>query len=168
LPGVAVTLTFRSDRRQRGHGNAAVTGHDGRFQFQNLSTGFGQYWITVAPRSAYQPGESPLALGGPPVDIQLKAGHTIEGRLLDAATGEALPGVELHAQPVPQPRRGPYRYETEKPVTDVEGRFRFSTLPEGTYCVRIQGWPSSSATSEEHIFRTGEMVALRVTPPEKK
>ncbi len=107
-----------------------ITDRDGRFEIKRLSSGVGQYRMAVEPHRDFQPTSVNLSLDDLTPEIHLKAGHVIEGRLLDRPTGEPLAGVKLLARP-PSPQPGHAIYQTEEPETDADGHFRFSTLPEG-------------------------------------
>ncbi len=111
-------------------------------------------------------------LDRPTTEIRLKAGQVIAGRVIDAATNKPLTGLKLHATlDADQPRQWPYWFETEEPQNDAEGRFRFSTLPEGNYGIQVSGtgWTRRFPPPEDQIFHTGNTaVELRLTPPMAK
>ncbi len=130
--GVAVTLELRSPQQENDYEPPYVTGRDGRFEFRGLSTGIGPYWARVRPVRDFQPVDVELPEDGSPPSVQLRAGHVIQGRLINAGTGKALEGVEVFATPSNRRPTSPWRYEPERRTTGSDGEFRFSTLPEGT------------------------------------
>jgi beta-lactamase regulating signal transducer with metallopeptidase domain len=109
-----------------------ATDRDGRFRFDGLSAGTYDYRVGVNPRKEYQPAEARLRPGGPPVEIQLRRGHVVEGRILDAATDRAIPGISLLAIRLDQQPGESVVFEAES-KTDELGRFRFSTLSQGWF-----------------------------------
>jgi beta-lactamase regulating signal transducer with metallopeptidase domain len=166
LADVAVTLELRSPQQDTHYEPSHVTGRDGRFEFRGLSTGVGPYWARVRPVRDFQPVDVLLPDDRESLIILLKAGHVIEGRLINAGTGKAIEGVELFARPRIASPAFPWRYEPEQPITDADGKFRFSTLPDGIYVLHVQGSDSSSATEAYQTFHTtsgfGEPIELRV------
>ncbi|HEX4144817.1 MAG TPA: M56 family metallopeptidase [Pirellulales bacterium] len=168
LADIPVSVAFHGSPGGMSYLPPQPTDRAGRFEFAGLSTGAGEYLAKIKPRRDFQPAELTLPLEGPPIDIQLKTGHVIAGRLLDAATDEPMAGIPLFAMPSHLERRTPQRYETEEPTTDADGRFRFSVLPEGNYDVIagcVLAWQS---TENERIAHTGESIELRARRPETK
>ena len=71
----------------------------------------------------------PLAVAGqaaPTAAVRPRVAATVAGRLTDAKTGEALPGVNII---FPDLKQGT--------ATDAEGRFSFANLPRGRFTVQI-------------------------------
>ncbi len=132
LSGIETTLELDLKHAETVWGPPTATGRDGRFQFDELNAVHGQYRANLDLTHDYQPTKALLQPGGPPVEIRLKRGHVIFGRVIDKTTGWPIEGVELYAvEKEGQPGRYPaYNPEAK---TDTQGRFRFSNLAAGVY-----------------------------------
>ncbi|SIO01851.1 Signal transducer regulating beta-lactamase production, contains metallopeptidase domain [Singulisphaera sp. GP187] len=129
LRGMPVKLNLTHPQAGTSWDPPLLTDREGRFRFDDLNAEIGPYRAVLDLRKDYQPGEANLNPGGRPIEIRLKSGHLVAGRVLDAATGWPIPGVELYAH-LPEWRVGErYAYEAEG-RTDAQGRFRFSNLPD--------------------------------------
>jgi beta-lactamase regulating signal transducer with metallopeptidase domain len=168
LADMPVSLVFQGSPGGMSYGPPRPTDRNGRFEFAGLSTGAGEYLAKIKPLRDFQPADVPLPLEGPPIDIQLKPGHVIAGGLLDAATGQPLAGIPLHAIPSRGEPLKLFRYETEEPTTDANGRFRFSTLPEGKFSMSAGCVLTWQSTADELTAHTGESIELRASKPEQK
>ncbi|WP_406700749.1 M56 family metallopeptidase [Singulisphaera sp. Ch08] len=166
IRGLPVTLKLDHSQARTTWDPPTLTDREGRFQFDNLSSEFGPYRAALDLRKEYQPAEETLNPGGPPVEIRLAFGQVVEGRILDAATGWPIPGVEIYAH-MPQWRAGErYAFEAEG-KTDEQGRFRFSNLPARSVSLNDRDglrWvsPGDSRTVETD---RGETFEIRATLP---
>lgn len=167
LRGMPVTLSLRHPQAGTTWGPPLLTDREGRFRFDDLSTELGPYLAVLDFRKDYQPAETNLNPGGAPVEIRLEPGHVVEGRILDAATGWPIPGVELYAHR-PVWREGErYAYEAEG-LTDELGRFRLSNLPLQAVSLNDRNglnWQSPGGSRLAEPDR-GETLEIRATLPE--
>ncbi|MBN2579258.1 MAG: hypothetical protein JXB10_09730 [Pirellulales bacterium] len=131
LPQVPLSLDFKDKSSHAVRGWNTSTGRKGRFQFDDLSAGVGEYSLIVQPRRNYRPTRVILPRDGKPITIQLGPGRVLEGRLLEVESGWPIPGVELWAMP------DPFREDSltchPETITDRQGLFRFSSLGPGKY-----------------------------------
>src|SRR5690606_31963529 len=89
-----------------------------------------------------------LRKDGQPLVIRAERGRTIEGVLLDQA-GRPVLGVELYAT-IAEPEDRHVRCEAER-LTDKDGRFRFSNLPDAVMRIGAVG----VQLTEDRQFRPG-------------
>ncbi|MBX3730758.1 MAG: carboxypeptidase regulatory-like domain-containing protein [Candidatus Sumerlaeia bacterium] len=140
LPGVALPRVVDS----------ATSDNTGRYQFPGLTAGtyrplVGGAWIP--------PGEDPsgglvtLEVGDHREhDLQLPAPATIEGRAVDIATGDGVPGVELLSPHLSQfASDGSQAPWPRTATTEHDGRFRIEAYPDAGRNVRLSynlpgGW----------------------------
>jgi len=108
-------------------GPGFATDHQGRFQFDGLSSTMDGYEIWLLPTKDYQPRVIPVSPGGPPVTIKLEKGFILECAVLDAETGRPIPGVQLYAHPLERQGEPPYPCKPEG-RTAADGTTRFSNL----------------------------------------
>lgn len=76
---------------------------------------------------------------------------TIQGKVLDAETGEAL---RMGSVLIEQLKKGMY--------TDVKGSFALKNVPSGTYSVRFSYVGYTTKTVEGVVVKTGEVTTLNV------
>ena len=113
LRGMPVTLNLKHPQAESGWDPPTLTDREGRFRFDDLSSEIGHYRAVLDFRKDYQPAGADLNPGGAPVEVRLKSGRVVAGRILDAATGWPIPGVEIYAH-LPHWREGErYAYEAE-------------------------------------------------------
>lgn len=127
-------LPFEIAGRLRGETPDCTTGADGRFSLSDLPSGTPVHLLVTAPGYLPVTARSVRPPTAEPLRIQLEAGSTFAGRVLDP---EGLPvsgaGVELHwqarASGRPDLRTGPPVSKFTKAGRD--GRFEFGELPAG-------------------------------------
>lgn len=88
----------------------------------------------------------------PPTAARARAAATVAGRLTDAKTGEAIPGVNIVFSDLKQGT-----------ATDVDGRFRFNNLPRGRFLVQITslGYNTISQTVDTG---SGQALDFKLSP----
>ncbi len=111
-------------------GPPVLTDHDGRFQFDDLAADRDGYAVKLDFRKDFQPVKAPLRPGGAPVEIQVERGGRLEGRVVEASSGRPIPGVAMYAMTHTPGAPTSYRRFEPESVTDQDGRFRFSNLPD--------------------------------------
>jgi hypothetical protein len=166
LAGVPVKLELVHPTAGQGWLPPTRTDEDGRFRFDDLSAELDSYRAIVEATDGYQPGEAALRPGGPPVEIRLERGHVIEGRVLDAKTGWPIPGVSVYAQRPEWIAEQRNSYEAPG-KTDVQGRFRFSNLPEGSWTLNDRNGLEWVSPHKTHPFGVDgpEPIEIRATLP---
>lgn len=143
-----------------------VTGRDGRFQVEGLSSTLDGYEVRLALNRNYQPQAVPLNPGGPPVTMKLDEGHVLQGRVIDAATGRPISGVELYAYPTHYQSGETYGYEAEG-KTAADGSFRFSNLAPQPYQINDRnGLKWNKDTVKDIVPGQGEPITIKATLPE--
>ncbi len=108
------------------------TGKDGRFTFEFLPPG--SYRVEINA-DGFSPLQTPwVASGDPDLVFQLEIGNTISGRVVEAATGKALPHVGVFAQEHVAPN-APWR--NAHADTDESGQFTIAGFDSGTYLLSV-------------------------------
>ena len=111
-------------------GPPVLTDHDGRFQFDDLAADRGGYAVKLDFRKDFQPVKAPLRSGVAPVEIRVERGSRLAGRVVEASTGRPIPGVKMYAMTHTPGVPASYRRFDPESLTDEDGRFRFSNLPD--------------------------------------
>lgn len=153
------------------HGGSFQTDREGRFHFDDLGVGIGEWWIYFTPQRDYQPLRVELPLDGRPIAARLQRGYVLEGTILDDASGEPVAGIKLTAIPWPPNPADPGSVSCKaEAATDEKGRFRFSNLGGMTYWIMARGGvkllPPEGA--ERVTWQTGDLteVTYQVEIPE--
>lgn len=143
-----------------------VSDHNGRFQVDGLSSTLDGYEVQLNLNKDYQPKAVPLNPGGPPVKMKLTAGHVLQGRVVDAATGRPIPGVELYAYPTQHRPGETYGYEAEG-KTSTDGSFRFSNLAAQPYQINDRNGLEWNKDSLKNIVPDpAKAITIEATLPE--
>jgi Zn-dependent protease with chaperone function len=167
LAGIPVTLALRHPLAPHSWSPPERTDRDGRFRFNDVNAEVGEYWADLRMRRDFLPTEARLRTDGEPVAIRLETGRVVEGRVVDAATGWPIPGVEFYAQPAARQPGEPFVYEAEG-KTDGEGRFRFSNLPDRPCRINDRSglrWQTPQPAGLVHPGRS-DAILIRATLPE--
>lgn len=121
---VVVGLTRNEGRNEWAMGSTDV---DGRAVIDGLAEGEQGYDLSVRFVNDFQRITVPLKPGGSPLELRAQRGEVLEGRLVEAVTGWPIPQANIEIQSTLDGR-------TEAQTrTDEDGRFRVSTLSDGTY-----------------------------------
>jgi uncharacterized GH25 family protein len=107
---------------------SVVTDERGRFRIENLTPECGEYAVEVGAPGAMSELVRP-DFGSQPQTIRLKRGRTLAGRVVQAGTGYAIPGLQVSAVDLDQNKALP----SVATRTDAAGRFEFTTLGDGNY-----------------------------------
>ncbi|APW63260.1 M56 family metallopeptidase [Paludisphaera borealis] len=147
-------------------GSPVLTDHDGRFRFDDLAADRNGYAAKLNFRKDFQPTKASLHPGGGPTEIQVERGRRLEGRVVEASTGRPIPGVEMYAMTRDPGIPGSYRRFDPESVTDDDGRFRFSNLPEQTVELNDgSGLDWKSPTSREAHPDQSPPIVIRAALP---
>ncbi len=106
---------------------SVFTDERGRFQFENLTPGLGEYFVTAETPGAMAERVK-LKFGPQPQIIRLQPGHILAGRVVEAGTGYPIPGMEVRAMDY---ERSNLPMVTTK--TDADGFFKFTSLGDANY-----------------------------------
>jgi len=124
---------------------AARSDADGRFEIAHINYDIpGRYVITVPSSRQYVPARLLLEPGQREAVIQMEKGASLDGTVVNGSSGKPIAGFSVqaeviqdpgeHALAVPleagEPRRIPLGPLQAEALTDAEGRFHFSNLPE--------------------------------------
>jgi hypothetical protein len=106
---------------------SVLTDGQGRFQLENAAPEAGEYTAQVnAPGVMAE--RLKLVFGPQPRTFRLKRGRKLAGRVVELATGYAIPGTEVRALDYDR---------TDLPVlttrADADGRFEFTSLGDANY-----------------------------------
>jgi uncharacterized GH25 family protein len=116
--------------------------------------------------------------GGAVLQVRLKPGHAVEGRVLDAVANKPVAGVTVLART--RASRGVPEAHLPQALTDADGRFRLTDLAPGVVTVEARGAAWARATLEgvavppkagkpvELVVRPGGRLAGRVVGPDGK
>src|SRR3989442_255884 len=165
-PGILVTVTTSNLRAVA----QATTDAEGNFRVNGLSAGqfqimpFTPTYVLPPNNPMFGPGQTINVSSGEAKNIDISLGrrgttYTVKGKIVDADTGQALPGVQ-YAFGVLQTRRTPQNQEQNyvagmsSPAipTNEQGEFRLDGIEPGRYAVFA--WSSMAPAN----LRTGPDV----------
>jgi protocatechuate 3,4-dioxygenase beta subunit len=132
-----VRLAIEGDQALDPRELEAETDSEGRFRSGGLLAM--RYDIAVRATGGHAQAFLPdVEAGRSDLVIELAPGGSISGRVVDAATGEGVPGATVEARVDLDPRTGPIfppdgesRGEWPRAAADAEGRFHLEGLPAG-------------------------------------
>jgi RNA polymerase sigma-70 factor (ECF subfamily) len=137
MQGVPITLAYVGLRGASGRKdlralpvNRTDTDKDGRFTFEFFPPGSYRFEVDAI---GFVPLETPwVAAGNTDLLFQLDTGNTISGRVVEAATGKALPHVGVFAR-----ERSENNYRLAHADADDRGEFTISGLIPATFLLSI-------------------------------
>lgn len=130
-PSMATRLLIETEYSHTHSTAPSVEGSAGTFRFDNVNPDLPvTYALEIKPAHDYQEVRQ-IVTPGEDVEIRLEPGLTLEGRVIDDATGNPIPGVEVYAIST-QPQSSIVDADA---VTDTSGAFRFTRLPDQLYSV---------------------------------
>ena len=138
---------------------AVFTDAQGEFRLAECSPILGHYTLTVS-----QPGfvaeRVKVNFNRLPVIVQLKPAFNLTGRVVEAATGDAIPNASVNAWVMD----GDERWPQVTTRTDAGGHFEFNTLGDATYTVTVSG--ADNDWNHPTTFRAGVVthLLLKVKP----
>lgn len=146
IPQASLQLSFHA-RHDHSFGNSTriVTEADGKFDIPRINPAeMERYELQLVSQKNWQSFSVrlPRDLSAKSRTFTLAPGHKLSGRILDAATGRPLAGIEVSAYPYyedvkdsPRQLLLPILAENK---TDADGRFQFSTFPPGKFRISTQ------------------------------
>lgn len=127
-PIAGATVTAESQIGARAH---AATDADGRFAL-TVVKGF---VILRASAPGYSPETTSSVTPHRDIRMHLSPGSTVVGRVVDATTGDPVPGAQVHSNAGAVPALASFQNTATYVTTraDADGRFRLSGLAPGRY-----------------------------------
>lgn len=130
-PSMVARLLIETEYSHTHSTAPSVEGSAGAFRFDNVNPDLPvTYALEITPARDYQAVRQIVA-PGENVEIRLETGLTLEGRVIEDATGNPIPGVEVYAIST-QPQSSILDADA---VTDANGAFRFTRLRNQQYSV---------------------------------
>jgi hypothetical protein len=113
-----------------------------------------------------------VGLAAVPAQVQAQEAVAVAGRVLDAGTGQPVPGALVVLEPLPgglvvDPRSGAVIAPARTMVTGAGGEYRFGELPPGRYRLHVQRIGYRAATLEAEVHRPVDArlsIALELEP----
>jgi hypothetical protein len=146
--------------------------HAGKAQIELTAGDSWRYVVVSAPEHGFEVAPLPTD-GATSLVVTLGPESSLEGRVLDAETGEPLPGVAVRALPKPQPTitmttTWRLRDDDPGPVSDERGSYRIGGLRPGDYVVQTHaaGRPASDVFSVS--IEAGASKRLDLTVPKQR
>jgi len=126
--------------------HAALTDHDGRFEFENVTAGTG---APTASKPGYFPKYSGGAPQNQPVVVELIPEAIVSGTITDP-NGQPIQDLSIQLK-VLQARNGLSHWQQiQTTTTNLEGEFRFAGLEAGKYSLatgfHIEGVPEAASS----------------------
>jgi len=143
-------------------GKSVLTDANGEFRLTGCTPEIAKYTLIVS-----QPGCAavmvPVDFKRLPLTVALKPGLKLAGRVVETATGRAIPNAQVQAVAP----GGPWAPVTTR--TDAGGNYEFNTLGEATYNIYVMGGqfgPTDDHLFHQKDFRAGVVtnLLLEVTP----
>lgn len=156
--GVPVDLAVRTKGHWFGHTDK-TTDDQGRIRFAGINPRAERlnYFIEVGATNEYQPMLVPVQ-PDQSITIQLKKGMVLEGQVVNAVTGEPIAEAKVAFHPVNHKAiEGIAYWEADGP-TDVQGRFRAGSLPDGAR-LKLNVWTTEGDRTTFHYKNMPTIVA---------
>jgi hypothetical protein len=126
--------------------HAALTGHDGRFEFENVTEGAGAPTVS---KPGYFPKDNGVPPQNQPIVLELIPEAIVSGTITDA-NGQPIQDLRIQLKML-QPRIGLSHWQQiQSTTTNVEGEFRFAGLEAGKYSLatgfHVEGLPEAASS----------------------
>lgn len=132
---------------------------EGNFVLPHLNHDMsGDYFISMPSSEGRATVTEPIKPGATNVRLKRQMGQVLEGRILDA-DNKPLADLQVYAVKLnargERPASGVPQYEHSEANSDSEGRFRFTTLSEGTYKIVLvdEGRASGGSKSADTVVQ---------------
>ncbi|MBI2423444.1 MAG: M48 family metalloprotease [Candidatus Hydrogenedentes bacterium] len=109
------------------------TDAEGAYTFEGLDPARNDYRVQIAPVRRWQQESIPITADSGTTQIILKPGLHVRGRLVDAHSGDGLPGVSLVVQAWTPEGYGLHLAGQPEALTAADGTFLFDMLGPGAY-----------------------------------
>jgi hypothetical protein len=159
LRQVPVALHYRYTRGVGGVAGGRTDGR-GRYTFTNLSSTISQYTARISPDRDFAAQQVTLNPGGPVQVVRLERGGVFEGVIVDDATGLPLPNV--HVTAIVNVDGKTFQTHAEAPTNPL-GRFRFSTLPRGTFTLSFSRGDTVWDQTQGPFTSGGDSATIRLS-----
>lgn len=159
-PSMSTRLLIETEYSHTHSTAPSLEGSAGAFRFDNVNPDLPvTYALEIKPARDYQEVRQ-VVTPGEDVEIRLEPGLTLEGRVIDDATGNPIPGVEVYAMST-QPQSSILDADA---VTDASGAFRFTRLRDQQYSVGAR--EAQPLSQIEVKAGTAAPIEIRVKIPE--
>lgn len=130
-----VSLSFLSIHSSSFGSQGKLTDKEGNFKFERVNADVpGTYQITVRHVPGYQAVSQRVDFKKLPIMVRLAKGLSLEGVVLDQASGDPIPNAQVNAMP---------QYDSAKntiplqATTDADGRFKFAEMADQHYDLMV-------------------------------
>jgi len=158
-PFVVTVLRRRGPMRLDPLRSLAVVDAEGRFVVDGLPPGPAAVVVASPIHAPCRPVNVEIAAGERPawVELELSAGASVEGRVVDRVTRRPLADAEVEAEGVLVESVGavPLR---QRAVTGGDGRFRLTGLPDGRGSLSVSAPGHHARLLSALLFREGEAL----------
>ena len=164
VTGVGVDLHFIVREVSAEYGAAAQTDREGKYVFEHVDPGAGDYTLTIGPGQQTQGLQiKPLVPTGKPVDITVKAGLTARGKIIDVETGKAMGNERVSLQPAADDAKRRPISVGDRGGHESAGRIRARGLEDLTYVVSV----SNTYAADAKVLRdaTGKVTGVTIDYP---
>jgi Carboxypeptidase regulatory-like domain len=131
---------------QLGSQHAALTDHDGRFEFENVVDGFG---VAFASKPGYFPRDNAAVALNQPLTLQLIPEAILSGTITDQA-GQPIQNLQVQLKTMQVHLGLRHWQQAQGTTTNAEGEFRFAELQAGEYSLAtgffIEGLPEAESS----------------------
>lgn len=153
MEGGAIYLIYKEPAHRITSSNLPVKS-DGAFEVPHVNFDVaGQYYLSIPATRGIAPLVAKLGGSSSPLHLKRESANTVEG-IVVGTDGLPVQGLKLHFAPVEVPDQRSFMDVADllpaDAPTDVEGKFRVSTLPSGRFRVITGGeyvWPDSGLHS---------------------
>lgn len=159
VPNARVSLSLVSIYSGSFGNQGQLTDGDGGFKFEHVNPNVpGIYQVNVEHVPGFQPVNQKFNFNKLPLVVRLEKGLSLEGAVVDAATGDPIPNAQVTAMP---PYDSKKNSNSLQATTDGDGRFKFTDMAAQEYVLMV-----SDGESPRTTVRGGQTtpVTLRVKP----
>ena len=151
------------DSREDDEDDGASRSLDGTFAIQDVPPGT---WTVTVDAEGYETAR----VGGvsvregetaPDVEVQVRRGRVLGGRVIESQTGRPVPGVSVTASSAAA--TGPAGFGQAVALSDADGRFEITGLALGTYRLLAQHPDYAEASQIVDVEQTVASVAVRLS-----
>ena len=135
VPNAEVSLSLVSIYSGSYGNQGQLTDKEGEFRFERVNPDVpGSYQINVQHVPGFQPVNQKFNFNKLPPVVRLEKGLSLEGKVLDQASGAPIPGAQVNAIPQFDSPKNSMNLQAK---TDVEGRFKFTDMANQDYDLMV-------------------------------